>query len=849
MADPVDRTPRAPNEPHLLDMLEPSPPRPPSVPLNQAMASDNARTTGYDHHGVQSLLSLPKIPEGPGVLQPHTVAVPQPYSPFEPRGDPSARMGNAFSNLMHAAGDDKPVSPTPPPRSTFTLGETPKKTQSSMNFGPSTPFPAASLAYGKQPFKCQRALSSPSPPRNLLANQYPAREHPGTILTTGPEGSTLADSLYGPQTAGATMDQRQLKPQLVSSREYNNRVHWKAATIYRNSTGVETFEYPKLVPGESCVDPPPSPFPPGHEHGDQAAYPHPPTTRTDANPVAAPLNELSFTQGSAISPETWQSLIQDDDVMIDAGSADAQGAYNTGNRPQTSSARSLFPAGFPMAGFFRSTNPTSAPEAPPAFPLQKWNLVEAERAVQNTPAHPYRRCIKSPAPERSRQLFRTDYYQDMKQYPQLDPLQPAANQAVARTRTQLAQEMLPTTHVPPPPRPFPAEFSPQISWQAMSAVNARPPVDEDSMMRMPPEGGPRIHSDSARGPFRGLAKARVDYILSLPKERTIKYTVWGFPSTTSDPIDVLYGYAQGLISRFLKGATNFRIIAPEGEWGRKVAPNSLNAPGMWIVTELTPAQATALADQQCLSTPEITLFCSRTALENPQFLLRAGQFISKDPELILDTIRNAFVEPVMRARITALLRQNPNYAGMDAEQAFLRFLTTIEMDIKETRTGGLFPKTEIVVSVYCDPPTTNPERWLEWAREFRAVKLQHPTFLNSAVVLPPIRCAGCHSVDHYLDQCEWPEMSDWRAPLPNSSTASSVFDWNTYSRASSSADRAGPSTNRHNDDPHGNRRGGRGGRATPNQGGNRGFGRGFGRDQERTKTITHNYVAPEHRRP
>ena len=317
------------------------------------------------------------------------------------------------------------------------------------------------------------------------------------------------------------------------------------------------------------------------------------------------------------------------------------------------------------------------------------------------------------------------------------------------------------------------------------------------LMPRPPSGWPPVYRNSPRSPFRGLPITRVSHILAQPKDTTIIFNIWGAPGAKAKPVDELYDFVKQLFTSFLGSSDGCQLIPPQAEWGKNIAPNALNAPALWGVTNLVPAHAKALIDQHCLATPDGAVLCYRPGLENPRFLMRVGNFVSKDRDLIRQMMAELFLRPMMRTRITDLLAQNPNYAGTDPNQAYARFLSTIEVRISEIRNPAT-GRSDAVATLYCDPPTLNPDRWLKWDDELRALKIEHPQFLNSGTVLPPIRCAGCHSVDHYIDQCAWPELPDWPVPLPGMTTNDDT-NWYAYqtlpqtpgSRASSSR-RAGP---------------------------------------------------------
>ncbi|RDX55638.1 hypothetical protein OH76DRAFT_1478267 [Lentinus brumalis] len=816
MADHNELPPPAPatTSPHPLDdFLIPSPvptpsnaePLPPSVDNHAAIPFPNQ---------LQNVNG--EVPRDGPRSSPDTQS-------FTPAGNPlpPTAMGNTFST-QPTTNDAGSLSPTPAhaaKMSVFSFNQ--NQTMGPQQFQwPPALHPSGRLDTDKPPRKRQRSLSSPSPPRPLIANDYPARAHPGTVLMTGPEGTTLSDSLYGPQTANATTEVKRRKgpPPLVSSEEYNDRVQWRAAYLFKKSEGIDTFNYSSLTGVEPGVPADPNaPTPDRTAIPDAATYrPAHLRSRSDAVQYGtprgmenAPLDNNVSPPRNVRGPSTREPLLP--------------GAYI--NEPDR-----LKPPGNPLFTYPEPQGYYEQDNLPP-----QWTATQAMCATQQSPTHPLRRLIKSPALDPEKRLFRTDHYNNIDKYPELNPNRPAPYLEVARTRAQFAQELIPTTLLPAPPKPENL-FLP-TTMQAVSSVNARPSMDPDSLMPVPPDGGPAIHTDNAWGRFRGLSKTKAEYILSLPKDKTVVFNVWG----SRGDISTIYEEATYMITAFLRGRSTFKLIPPEGEWGRKAAaPNALNAASLWCIVDLSANDATALVNQFCLSKQELTIFCYRPVLENPHFLLRAGNFVSKNRDLIKETLQAAFMEPGMRMRTTTLLQQNPNYTGLDQDQAFFKFLTTIELDFKEVRMGSP-PRDETVVTIFCDPPSNNPDRWLQWARPFRTIRFQHPEFLNSATVLPPIRCAGCHSVDHYIDQCAWPELAEWRAPVPNTASAAPPSDWNVFQRFGPASPRASTSTSRGND----NRRsalpfgfgkgfgfggGGGNGRSTPNNnsnGNSRGSGGGF----------------------
>ncbi len=454
--------------------------------------------------------------------------------------------------------------------------------------------------------------------------------------------------------------------------------------------------------------------------------------------------------------------------------------------------------------------------------VSRWGMNEVQGATEGLPMHANRRLIKSPAKNPLNRLFRTDHLLDIDKYPMLNPIQPAPNVGVARARVQLAQDLLPTTIVPPIAEPF--EIGLPTAADAVAQMRVRPPGPRDLMPK--PEGGwPAIHHDSPKGMFRGLTEQRVEHILAQPKNNTVVLNVWGAPGVKARPIDDLYARIRSLLVAYYEGFEGFQLIAPQGEWGKNVPPNSLNAPALWTITNLPQSYAAKIVNQHCLSSADVTVFCYRPVLENPQFVMRIGKFISKDKELIRETIRELFLETNMRFKITTLLTQNPNYAGLQANQAYNKFLVTVEIVLTEERSPS--GAIDVVAAVYCDPPSNHPERWLNWVDEIRRSKVEHSGFLNSGVVLPPIRCSGCHGADHYIDNCAWPELPDWSAPLPGSNQTNNNAHWSGGPASFQNTPRASTSGRPPPNSQFSGRRGGPsygGPQNTPEQG--RDFGRG-----------------------
>ncbi len=751
--------------------------------------------------------------------------------------------------------------------------------------------PSASTGVERRPAKRARAVSSPSPPGDLIINHDPARIHPNKVLISSFEGATLSDAMYGPRTAHVTMDAKQIQQRIVDSDEYKLRLQWKAANMYKDTTGVDTFDYPELTyerppgasssanaqretqasspaPAQNQQQPPEQqPTQPSGPQGapsdiqtfineavrrevEKLLYGHSyqePQQRQASPTLTDHASVISLTTDAAAANARYanaatptgrgdeRTAVYDDPPSVGQPRNDSEAestvAMDTeanyphvdqnAGQPGTATAQFTDHHGQLLMPGDASLPVIAQYLANPNF-VSRWGMNEVQGATEGHPMHANRRLIKSPAKNPLNRLFRTDHLLDIDKHPKLNPIQPAPNVGVARARVQLAQDMLPTTIVPPIAEPF--EIGLPTTADAVSQMRVRPPGPRD-LMPMPEDGWPAIHRDSPRGMFRGLTEQRVEHILAQPKNNTVVLNVWGAPGAKARPIDDLYARIRALLIEYYDGFDGFQLIAPQGEWGKNVPPNSLNAPALWTITNLPHSLVTRIVDQHCLSSAEVTIFCYRPVMENPQFVMRIGKFISKDKELIRETVRELFLEVNMRYKITTLLTQNPNYAGLQANQAYAKFLTTVEIVLTEERAPN--GAIDVIAAVYCDPPSNHPERWQSWADEIRRSKVEHSGFLNSGVVLPPIRCSGCHGTDHYIDNCAWPELPDWTAPLPGSNQAGNNAHWNGGAAPFQSTPRASTAGRPPNNNQFHGRRGGPsygGYHGTPEQG--QDFGRG-----------------------
>ncbi|KAH9847058.1 hypothetical protein C2E23DRAFT_863562 [Lenzites betulinus] len=124
---------------------------------------------------------------------------------------------------------------------------------------------------------------------------------------------------------------------------------------------------------------------------------------------------------------------------------------------------------------------------------------------------------------------------------------------------------------------------------------------------------------------------------------------------------------------------------------------------------------------------------------------------------ILQAIWTTFRGDAILPTLYALVRTNPRFAAVEADQAVADILASIEVTVDEQ------PHGNIHAQIYMDSPTASPQRWAEW-RDFVATIPFESRVNTTATAARPIKCAGCHGADHPTAQCPFPDVPGWNAP-------------------------------------------------------------------------------------
>lgn len=245
----------------------------------------------------------------------------------------------------------------------------------------------------------------------------------------------------------------------------------------------------------------------------------------------------------------------------------------------------------------------------------------------------------------------------------------------------------------------------------------------------------------------------------------------------------------------------------------------------WFTYGLPERAVLILLYQFHCSMPSLSMsFYSGDEPSLPTHLIGITGFTHPNDEHIKTTIRAEFLRAPILGWTAGLVRNNPDFAGInDAEaEEVAKAIIQKSLDAKSKKVNLGGKGLVLVTDIYMNSPTRSAVKWVEWRKKLS----DHTKFagrMRASTTLPLRRCSGCHSSDHVRDDCLYPHQEGWHDPAGAANKMHPQTTTNASEIAPAMTQAAGPSVGR-----GGGRGGGYRGQPWMPEGGARGMGCGRG---------------------
>lgn len=184
-----------------------------------------------------------------------------------------------------------------------------------------------------------------------------------------------------------------------------------------------------------------------------------------------------------------------------------------------------------------------------------------------------------------------------------------------------------------------------------------------------------------------------------------------------------------------------------------------DAPISYIVGGLTESTRAFFLDQFCFSLPDITFFVHPLLVELPVWVCALQGFWNVD----LTKIRNGIITTLRddKAFCSLIKEFRPNNAALTMltdEQAIEAILQSIDTQLLKEKIDA--KTNDYKVNLYIQPPTSDIAEYRRFQTHLRR---RNYLIVKCGTGRPwqPIRCSGCHGVDHMRGLCPFPSVPGW----------------------------------------------------------------------------------------
>lgn len=275
----------------------------------------------------------------------------------------------------------------------------------------------------------------------------------------------------------------------------------------------------------------------------------------------------------------------------------------------------------------------------------------------------------------------------------------------------------------------------------------------------------RVHRDDPEALIRGVTRRWAEAIWSDPPHTSVLLEVFNFAFTDSIQANRIMVETLRQAAYVIAGATDVSIVPPDADVA--MSRRSRDAPRVWVIRGLSPAQEAALLAGFPWSFRAISFFTYKRAVSPDSWVLALDGFFDEDVQAITSAIRDVLEEPEQWNKLIALTRDHPDLKHLPGDARASKILDSIV--VKTWRLSN----RNVVTNVYIKPPTRDIPKWREWAAGLRA--RTYGNFTNGTGIVRRIsNCLGCNSVDHPAHLCPFPELQGWQGPRAGTNTYSTL---------------------------------------------------------------------------
>lgn len=284
----------------------------------------------------------------------------------------------------------------------------------------------------------------------------------------------------------------------------------------------------------------------------------------------------------------------------------------------------------------------------------------------------------------------------------------------------------------------------------------QPPPFAEISLPTPIRGFPSIHRSHPRSLTRNLDPLQLLDWLDRRASASVGVQVYGvgYPSleTAKAVTDAL---RDALIA--LTKCYTIEVAAPiaaKDDHGDHLVP----LPSVFLAYNMTEGVATRLKGQVCWSVDDISFFAYDLLPTIPTLLFTLRGFTRHDTATIQEIVRRTMFGPEYTLFTASFASDNPRFRGLSPDDIAEVLLQSLKVTVTES--GA--PSGMVTVNVYCDPPTTSPERWTLWRNTLGAAEYGH-NFIGIGSRVEDLACTGCHGADHGVDDCPFKRILGWNS--------------------------------------------------------------------------------------